>query len=781
MYLRTSIARKRDGFYDSEYTHGDCINNVRFLAVNFVFHPEETLNRFQAATVTISLHDDTNNYYSDPPKVRAHRLSAHRSLRPRLKPRILRFAPHVLYGGVSPETLDWNFNLTGSLGVSQTPVAASLSPSGGIKSSYKVYQMMRIQGSSRTARPRFLGRPGDELEDGEVVWTMEENPLQKSGLPREMTFVMLITKGDVENVVFDIKIEPKIAAWYGHYPSWWCNLLKHQPLEKEPINLDEDLGQRFRPVVPGRGFNFANLAGSFNDFVSLPGTTYSLTDQGVKDQVSQDHTAAANNENTDTSFAIYSNRRLGKEQKLPSRQNTASTQQVPPPRAQSVPPQQPFNSSTVSQEEPMDYHIYLHNPRSINLHATPPPPSSSAPPQLPPISNLLHVSDPIVRPQTTVPVRTISPANTKTKRRSIDITYKSSAKPPNRSEAGLGIRSTIDEPRRAELRSTSGGSGRSLRRSRSRTDLRSSPLIEDVHSSEDSQTSTPRARSRRPRSQSSPQRDKENVSTHVPTVHSPLSSEALVESDDAIIPMEAPSPPGGASAMLSPPLPSFAQHSVSKSTRERLPFELRRNHSDRDRVERTPRSRDSPSPLRKRREITPSPGQTNENSPESQTDRPATTPVNATASREDEDEDEDDIIDMRTPNDTTPIPIRLTSPRREPNTALASHPPRSSTKSDLAIPGSEPTSPNNSNSISTRRERTALRDISPYAYAQMNGKLLDEDWDEAKGDLKKMRQRKRLSMPVVPTSAYYTYVEPEPEVEVRVAADKDADKDWDER
>ncbi|KAK5100388.1 hypothetical protein LTS08_005137 [Lithohypha guttulata] len=683
MYLRTSIARKRDGFYDSEYTHGDCINNVRFLAVNFVFHPEETLNRFQAATVTISLHDDTNNYYSDPPKVRAQRLSAHRSLRPRLKPRILRFAPHVLYGGVSPETLDWNFNLTGSLGVSQTPVAASLSPSGGIKSSYKVYQMMRIQGSSRTARPRFLGRPGDELEDGEVVWTMEENPLQKSGLPREMTFVMLITKGDVENVVFDIKIEPKIAAWYGHYPSWWCNLLKHQPLEKEPINLDEDLGQRFRPVVPGRGFNFANLAGSFNDFVSLPGTTYSLTDQGVKDQVSQDHTAAANNENTDASFAIYSNRRLGKEQKLPSRQNTASTQQVPPPRAQSVPPQQPFNSSTVSQEEPMDYHIYLHNPRSINLHATPPPPPSSAPPQLPPISNLLHVSDPIVRPQTTVP--------------------------------------------------------------------------------------------------SSPQRDKENVSTHVPTVHSPLSSEALVESDDATIPMEAPSPPGGASAMLSPPLPSFAQHSVSKSTRERLPFELRRNHSDRDRVERTPRSRDSPSPLRKRREITPSPGQTNENSPESQTDRPATTPVNATASSEDEDEDEDDIIDMRTPNDTTPIPIRLTSPRREPNTALASHPPRSSTKSDLAIPGSEPTSPNNSNSSSTRRERTALRDISPYAYAQMNGKLLDEDWDEAKGDLKKMRQRKRLSMPVVPTSAYYTYVEPEPEVEVRVAADKDADKDWDKR
>ncbi|KAK5074181.1 hypothetical protein LTR51_004767 [Lithohypha guttulata] len=683
MYLRTSIARKRDGFYDSEYTHGDCINNVRFLAVNFVFHPEETLNRFQAATVTISLHDDTNNYYSDPPKVRAQRLSAHRSLRPRLKPRILRFAPHVLYGGVSPETLDWNFNLTGSLGVSQTPVAASLSPSGGIKSSYKVYQMMRIQGSSRTARPRFLGRPGDELEDGEVVWTMEENPLQKSGLPREMTFVMLITKGDVENVVFDIKIEPKIAAWYGHYPGWWCNLLKHQPLEKEPINLDEDLGQRFKPVVPGRGFNFANLAGSFNDFVSLPGTTYSLTDQGVKDQVSQDHTAAANNENPDTSFAVYSNRRPGKEQKLPSRQNTASAQQVPPPRAQSVPPQQPFNSSTVSQEEPMDYHIYLHNPRSINLHATPPPPSSSAPPQLPPISNLLHVSDPIVRPQTTVP--------------------------------------------------------------------------------------------------SSPQRDKENVSTHVPTVHSPLSSEALVESDDATIPMEAPSPPDGASAMLSPPLPSFAQHSVSKSTRERLPFELRRNHSDRDRVERTPRSRDSPSPLRKRREITPSPGQTNENSPESQTDRPATTPVNATASSEDEDEDEDDIIDMRTPNDTTPIPIRLTSPRREPNTALASHPPRSSTKSDLAIPGSEPTSPNNSNSISTRRERTALRDISPYAYAQMNGKLLDEDWDEAKGDLKKMRQRKRLSMPVVPTSAYYTYVEPEPEVEVRVAADKDADKDWDER
>lgn len=769
-YITAHVTRLQNGFYDSQYTHGDRIDHVRFVAIHLVFHPEETVNRFQAATVTVSIHDDTDYAYTDPPRDPAHRLSAVGPPKPRQKPRILRFAPHVLFGGVSPETLDWNFKLTGSLGTPPTaPAAASISPSGGIKGSYKMYQMMRIQGSSRTARARYFNGSGYDLEDGEVVWTMEENPLQKSGLPREMTFVMLITKGDVENVVFDIDIEPKIAAWYGHYPKWWCNQPKYRAFEKEPMDLDKELGQRFSPCELDGQFNFATLSGTFNDYVSLPGTTYSLTDKGVQDK------ASTGEGNPDTQFSIYAANINSKSKKSTSRQNTVQSQaqdvQAIPARAQSGPPQQPQNQSTIFRDEPMDYHIYLHNPRTINLHATPPPPSVSAPPQIPILSNPLHASDPIPRPRTTVPDRenTRSPANTKMKRRSIDITNLKSTNilSPQQSQAGLGIRSL------------SGGSGHSLRRSRSRTDLRSSPLIEDSHSS-GSSSSRPALQRSRAASVTKADTLPALRKTSATTRHSSSSSGNSAEVATQPIPMEAPMPPDGPSGMLSPPLPAKPQNLQARPVRERLPFELRRNHSDSKRVDRQPRSRDSPSPMRREREITPSPGQTpNENSPEEygQLHQPSKVTVDH--------QPDDELIDMRTTNDITPIPIRLHSPRREDNTALSSNPtahhrftsldsttPRAS--DDLNVP-SPTLDASGARKDVGRRERTALREISPYA----NGRL-EEDWDEAKGDLKKMRQRKRMSMPTMPdgpNSAYYSYVAPD----TLLSDLKEVDREWEER
>jgi len=211
----------------------------------------------------------------------------------------------LLYGAVSPENLNWNFNLAGSLGVSQTPVSASLAPSYGVKSSYKVYEMMKIQGSLRTLRS-WLGREYD-VEDGEMIWTLEENSLQKSGLPREFTFVMLITKGDSDKVILDVDIEPRVATWFGHYPQLWTNLVAFRPLHKEPIDLDKNIGQKFEPSVAGRGFNFAGLMGTFDDFVSLPGTTYSTSDAAVSavkgkagDKAKQGQTPAKDAPSADT-------------------------------------------------------------------------------------------------------------------------------------------------------------------------------------------------------------------------------------------------------------------------------------------------------------------------------------------------------------------------------------------------------------------------------------------------------------------------------------------------
>ncbi|KAK5945703.1 hypothetical protein PMZ80_002910 [Knufia obscura] len=706
-YITAHVTRLQDGFYDSPSTHGDAIDNVRFLAVSFVFHPSETINRFQAATVSIELHDDTDQSYTDPGAT-SHRLSAHGVPVPKQKPKFLRFAPHVMFGGVSPETLDWNFNLTGSLGVSQAPVSASLSPSGGVKGGYKVYQMMRIQGSTRTVRSHPFDGPSYDVEDGEVVWTMEENQLQRSGLPREMTFVALITKGDVENVVFDINIEPRIASRFGHYPKFWTNQMKYQPLQKEHMDLDRELGQRFLPTVPGRGFNFANLAGTFNDFVKLPGTVYSLTDQAFTNQV------AVND-------AIHPQQQTGapsKARKSLSRRSTTQAQNAqlqPPGRPQSVPPQQPASQSTMSAEEPMDYHIYLHNPRSINLHATPPPPSNSAPPALPSItsiSNPFQATDPVPRPRTTAPIeRSNSPANTKLKRRSMTIGHRDSMLSPVHSQTALRNPST-----------SSRGSHGSLRRSRSRTDLRNSPLVEDSNSSDTS--------SSRVSNTSAARREIIPPSEPSPLPH-PIIPSPPQSPEDAIIPMTAPSPPSSAN-MLSPPLPSWrAGTSGEKSLigsgggsgsagagatgRQTLPFELNRptrpsssrndssNSSRSDRTRRPPRARDSPSPLRTRREITPSP----------------------------DGSDNDDFVDMSggTNSETTP-------------------------EDDSKASGS----------IARGTTRTE-REISPYA-AMVNG-IKAEEIDEAKGDLKALRARKRFSMPA---HHHYSYI-----------TGADADKDWEER
>jgi hypothetical protein len=150
---------------------------------------------------------------------------------------------------------------------------ASLSPAGGINGRYRRYEMMRIQGSVRTLKsPR--GRKFD-IEAGEIVWSLEENSLQRSGLPREFTFAMLIQKPRADSrIVFSLDIEPTLQSWYGSYPEWWLSLPKYQPLSRRPVDFRSEVGQRFEPVASKKGFNFATLESSFDDYVSMPGKRF---------------------------------------------------------------------------------------------------------------------------------------------------------------------------------------------------------------------------------------------------------------------------------------------------------------------------------------------------------------------------------------------------------------------------------------------------------------------------------------------------------------------------
>ncbi|OQU94940.1 hypothetical protein CLAIMM_01218 [Cladophialophora immunda] len=305
-YITAHVQRLQSGFYDSPVIHEDRIDNVRFVAINFVFHPSSSTFRFKSAEINIALHhtgeDDksplqvvaglapkTSHDHGTQTETVSNALvkSSDCLHAPGFKPsrpKFLRHAPHLLYGSISPETLNWNFNLAGSLGVSQGPASASFKPSYGVKSSYKIYEMMKIQGSVRTLRS-WYGREYD-IEDGELVWTLEENKLQKSGLPREFTFVMLLTKGSggfeqSGDVRLELDVHPKVTGRLGAaYPSLITNLHQYQPFKREVLDLDEQVGQVFEPQIKGKGFNFANIATSFDDFVWLPGTAYSTSDGG---------------------------------------------------------------------------------------------------------------------------------------------------------------------------------------------------------------------------------------------------------------------------------------------------------------------------------------------------------------------------------------------------------------------------------------------------------------------------------------------------------------------
>ncbi|KAF4239605.1 hypothetical protein CNMCM6457_008525 [Aspergillus fumigatiaffinis] len=275
-YITAHVQRLQHGFYSSPAVSDKDYDHVDFLGINFVFHSPNTLaHRFKAATIRASVQGTRHVASSD------HYPNGY----PPGNPRFLMHAPHLIYGAISPETLQWNYSLTGSLGVVDLPVMASLSPAGGINGRYRRYEMMRIQGSVRTLKsPR--GRKFD-IEAGEIVWSLEENSLQRSGLPREVTFAMLIQKPRADSrIVFSLDIEPTLQSWYGSYPEWWLSLPKYQPLSRRPVDFRSEVGQRFEPVASKKGFNFATLESSFDDYVSMPGKRFAsviLSDEALQD------------------------------------------------------------------------------------------------------------------------------------------------------------------------------------------------------------------------------------------------------------------------------------------------------------------------------------------------------------------------------------------------------------------------------------------------------------------------------------------------------------------
>ncbi|KAF2677603.1 hypothetical protein K458DRAFT_423862 [Lentithecium fluviatile CBS 122367] len=365
-FVSAHCNRLQHGYYENNGAlHEPALNSVYFVSCHFVFHPHRPReNRFKSADIKVSVHGDFNpDTDFDHGRYRPAKSS----------PRILKHAPELIYGAVSPEDLQWNFSLSSSLGVSQAPLTATLNPYGGVKSSYKIYDMMSIQGSLRSLKSP-LG-PEYDVDDAVAVWTLEENLLQRSGLPREFDFVLLVHKpDDVKNVYLTVDVDATVEAWFGEYPQWYTNLSRYLPTQDLTLDFNTDIGQRFVPSIPGRGFNFADLPHSLEEYVIMPGTVYPANDttadrttpRGRSGRTFDHHTPGPNRTNEQP----FADGKAIEASPAPLDQPFTPTRRYTAPGQQPAPSRQSWAPDTLNVRVMLE-HSYPHSPSTRRYSGSP--------------------------------------------------------------------------------------------------------------------------------------------------------------------------------------------------------------------------------------------------------------------------------------------------------------------------------------------------------------------------------------------------------------------------
>jgi hypothetical protein len=93
-FVSAHVNRLQRGYYESKNVHEQTIDSVYFVAIHFVFHPaNHRTHRFKSANIRVMVHgvdpwdSVRKGYYGPSPS----------------SPRILKVAPDIIYGAVSPE------------------------------------------------------------------------------------------------------------------------------------------------------------------------------------------------------------------------------------------------------------------------------------------------------------------------------------------------------------------------------------------------------------------------------------------------------------------------------------------------------------------------------------------------------------------------------------------------------------------------------------------------------------------------------------------------------
>jgi hypothetical protein len=288
-YVSAHLQRLQHGIFGDSNIHGAGTMHVTFLAVTFVFHPSISLShRFQSAIIEVTARSE-----SDEPL------------------RFVKFAPHLAFGRISTETLKWTFSLGATVGVTKGPVNVAINPSMAHQTDKVLGTMMKIQGSTRSA-PGLGHYKANRTPDTRLLWSLEENDQQATGLPREFTFVFLVarplkSKSVLKGKRHEHKHEEDIeapdapphlaihkcldhAATFTpmhigiHIEPHISNIMNGLPCagEYEEALVVDEIGQRlvvehthdadFVDNHAASGYyNFAKMPGNFEDLIELPG------------------------------------------------------------------------------------------------------------------------------------------------------------------------------------------------------------------------------------------------------------------------------------------------------------------------------------------------------------------------------------------------------------------------------------------------------------------------------------------------------------------------------
>lgn len=189
------------------------------------------------------------------------------------------------------------------MGVTKGPVNIAMNPSMGHQGDKVLGAMMKIQGSTRSLHESGYHKT-PKISDTRLVWSLEENDQQETGLSREFTFVFLVARPlkakqksrsngstDEKNVYANghkcldhattfrpmhlgISVKPHISNMNGvplmaHYDE---ALVTDEVGQKLVVQHTQDTDVPDAHVASGY-YNFAKMPGNFEDLVELPGNS----------------------------------------------------------------------------------------------------------------------------------------------------------------------------------------------------------------------------------------------------------------------------------------------------------------------------------------------------------------------------------------------------------------------------------------------------------------------------------------------------------------------------